>query len=131
MFFSNFYRKVLDEFYGNPMLLLKKGPRPKSTIYVSDKYKIFLGWLSTLPYISEKYITKINGIAFGNTWLHQTFPECVSSQLIYWHARRNCNLWSASWFYCEISYIIDENSCLKYCIFTKLSNFGLIFFDLG
>ena len=44
--------------------------------------------------------------------------------LIYRHARCNCKLWKALWFYCVfwvLSYIIDEFSCLKYCIFTKLS----------
>ena len=65
--------------------------------------------------------------------------------LTYWYARCICKLWNALWFYCVFwvlicqmylqvmegslillrfwvfSYIIDEYSCLKYCIFTKLS----------
>ena len=42
--------------------------------------------------------------------------------LLYWHAW--CDYTFASWFYCEFqefSYIIDEYSCLKCCIFTRLS----------
>ena len=36
--------------------------------------------------------------------------------MIYQHARYDCKLWNALWFY-----IIDEYSWLKYCISTKLS----------
>ena len=45
--------------------------------------------------------------------------------LIYCHARCNYKLWKAHWFRCvfkEFSYIIDDHSCLKCCIFTKLSH---------
>ena len=43
---------------------------------------------------------------------------------IYYHSRCYRKLWSLYWFECifqEFSYIIDEYSCVKYCIFTKLS----------
>ena len=36
----------------------------------------------------------------------------------------NCKLWNAPWFcliFLRISYIIDDYSCLKYCILTKVS----------
>ena len=44
--------------------------------------------------------------------------------LIYWYVRCDCKLWSSIWFYCifcVFSKIFDEHSCLKCCIFTKLS----------
>ena len=44
--------------------------------------------------------------------------------LIYRQARYDCNLWKALWFHCVFwvfLYIIDKHTCLKYCIFTKLS----------
>ena len=43
--------------------------------------------------------------------------------MIYWYLRCHCNLWKNPWFYCDFwvfSYIIEDHSCLKYCIFTKL-----------
>ena len=44
--------------------------------------------------------------------------------LMYWHTSCNCNLWKAFWFYSVFwvfSHIIDEYSCLKCYIFTKIS----------
>ena len=44
--------------------------------------------------------------------------------LIYWHARCDCTLWNAIWFYCVFwvfSYIIDDLSCLNCFISTKLA----------
>ena len=64
---------------------------------------------------------------FGNTYLHLTFTECVSNQNTYF------DVWPCQMLlqviegrlvllnFKEFSYKIDENSCLKYCIYTQLS----------
>ena len=49
---------------------------------------------------------------------------------MYYLARCDCKLWKVSSillrFFWVLSYIIDEHSCLKRCIFTKLSQMCLI-----
>ena len=60
--------------------------------------------------------------SFTNLWQN----VCLTNTyiLIYWNARRIYKLWKALRFYCVFwvfSYIIDEYSCQRYCIFTKLS----------
>ena len=44
--------------------------------------------------------------------------------MISWHARCDCMLWNALWFYCVFwvfSYTIYDHLCLNCCISTKLS----------
>ena len=74
-----------------------------------------------------KMISKtLTAFEFGCTLLQQILQNVwlINTHiLIYWHVRCNCELWKALWFYCVFwvfSYFIDEFSCLKYCIFTKL-----------
>ena len=79
--------------------------------------------------MSEKNITKnerhLSLVAHSFTKLSQNVCLINTHILIYWHARCDCKLWKLLWFYCVFfwvfSYIIDEYSCLKYCIFTKHS----------
>ena len=40
----------------------------------------FLGRTTTLPYMSKKISQKRAAIAFGGTYFHQTFIECMSNQ---------------------------------------------------
>ena len=58
------------------------------------------------------------------TKLSQNVSLINTQNLIYLYARCNSKLWKALWFYCVFwvfSYMIDDHSCLKFCIFTKLS----------
>ena len=62
--------------------------------------------------------------AYIFTKLSQNLCLINTHILTYWHARCGCKSWNAFWFYCVFrvfSYINDNYSCLKYCIFTKLS----------
>ena len=70
----------------------------------------------------------LTGLFFwaDNTTL-QTFIECMSkidrNIQIYRHARYDCKLWNAIWFYSvfwAFSYIIIDHSCLNCWISTKL-----------
>ena len=85
---------------------------------------VFLGRTATL---SENISQKWASLAFGSIYLHKLSQNvCLIKThiLTYWHARCNCVLWSDPWFCCvfqEFSYIVDDYLCLKYCIFTKLS----------
>ena len=85
---------------------------------------VFLSRATTLPYV-KKISQKWVAFTFGSIYLHQTFTECVSNQYAqYWHARCDRKLWKAIWFFSVLwvfSYIIYDYSCLKCCIFTKLS----------
>ena len=56
----------------------------------------------------------------GHTYLHQTLTEYVSNQYTHFDSDMPDVTVSYCIFY-ESSYIIDEHSCLKYFIFTKLS----------
>ena len=65
-------------------------------------------------YMSEKYF---------NVYVVNTHIS------VYWHARCDCNLWKAFWFYCVFwvySYIIIDHTCLNSCISTKLSLFVFV-----
>ena len=83
-----------------------------------------LGWAKTLTYVCKKYHKNewhLSLVAHTFTQLLHNMCLINTHIFIYWYVRCNCKLWKALWFYCIFSYIIDEYSCLKYCIFTKLS----------
>ena len=58
------------------------------------------------------------------TKLPQNVYLVSNNILIYRHARYDCKLWNAHWFYWVFLgifiHFIDDHSCLKCCIFTKL-----------
>ena len=101
----------------------KKGPRPKWTIYkhVSDNSKKCLSvGNSGILFVVVCHLCLV---AHRFTILSQHMYLVATHILIYWYARCDCKLWNALWFYCiflVFSYIIDDH-CLKYCLFTKLS----------
>ena len=65
---------------------------------------------------------------FGNTYLYQTFTECVSN-LYTFISKSDIPSVTASYgtvfdciaFFWVFSYKIDNNLCLNFCLFTKLS----------
>ena len=78
----------------------------------------------TLPYIWKNkwhylcLVEHIIGKLSRNLYLINT------NTLIHWKARFDCQLWKVLWFYYVfwvLLYIIDDYSCLKCFIFTKLS----------
>ena len=89
---------------------------------------IFLGRTATLPYVWKTISQKWAPFAIGSTSLHQTFTEYVSNQYTHFDIlicqmrlqvmEQLLILLCIFWVF---SYIIDKHSCLKYCIFTKLS----------
>ena len=86
-----------------------------------------LGRTKTLTYdwnFFHKNEQNLYFVTHNFTKLSQNICLIKTHILIYLFAKCNCNLWKAFWFYCVFlgfSYIIDKHSCLKYCIFTKLS----------
>ena len=91
-------------------------------------FQTFFGKLENIALCLKNILKKWTEFVFGNTYLHQTFTESLVNFcqyiLMYWHARCDSKLWKALWLYCVFwvfSYIIDKHSCLKYCIFIKLS----------
>ena len=91
-------------------------------------FEIFcLGRSKKLPYVCKKYHKNerhLSLVTHSVTKLSQNMCLINTHILVYWHDRCDYKLWNAPWFYCVFwvfSYIIDEHSCLKYCIFTKLS----------
>ena len=95
------------------------------------EYLIFetlcLGRSKTLTCVFKKYhknephLFLVKGIF---TKLSQNLCLINTHICMYQYVRCDCKLWNALWFYCVFwvfSYIIDDNSCLKYCTFTKLS----------
>ena len=73
----------------------------------------------------ENILQKRASFAFDSTYCHSQNVCLLNSHiLIYWYARCDCKLCDAHWFYCVFwvfSYIIDDHSCLKCWISTKLS----------
>ena len=84
--------------------------RSKSLYYVWKKYRKNERHLC----LEAQFFTKLSqNVCLINTHI-----------LIYWYAKYNNKLWKALWFYFVFrvfSDIIDEHSCLKYFIYTKLS----------
>ena len=66
----------------------------------------------------------ISHFSDSSTKLSQNVCLIKMHIFIYWYVRCCCELWKPFWFYCVFwlfSYIIDEYSCLEYCILTKLT----------
>ena len=89
---------------------------------------LYLGSSKTLPYVWKKYHKNEQHLCYvkhNSTKLSQNVNLINIHILIYRYARYNCKLWKALWFhrvFWVFSYIIDEHSRLKCCIFTKLSH---------
>ena len=70
-------------------------------------------------------LTKWTLIMSQYQWYTNYSIDSIFDNFLKAYHRCDCNLWSAPWLYCVFfwvfSYIIDEHSCLKYCIYTKLS----------
>ena len=96
---------------------MKSNPM-KAFMVTSVYFLIFetdsLGETATLPYMFEKISQK---------WTPSAL--CIFTKLSQnLSARYDCRLCSPRWIYCIFlifSYIFIDNSCLKYCIFTKHS----------
>ena len=80
-----------------------------------------------LPYVWKMYSKNeqhLRLVAHIFTKLSQNVCLINTNILMYQHARCDCKLWKALWFYwvfCVFSYIFDDHLCLNCCIFTKLS----------
>ena len=78
-------------------------------------------------HMSEKISQKWTPFLFGNTYLHQTFTECVSNRYPHFGVLI-CQMWLQVMEsplillrFCVSSYIIDDYSHLNCCISNKLS----------
>ena len=74
--------------------------------------------------MSEKNERHLSLVTHSFSRLSQSVCLINTHILIYCHARYICKLWKVFdfiTFFGYFSYIIDEYSCLKYCIFTKHS----------
>ena len=87
---------------------------------------VFLYRTATLPYVWIKS-QKWTAFALGNTYLHQTFKECVSNQYTRFYILK-CQMWLHVMErplillrFSVFSYLIYDYSCLKCFIFIKLS----------
>ena len=83
-----------------------------------------LGSSKTLPYVWKKYHKNEQHLCLVThifTKLSENVCLISTRILLHWYVRYNCKLWKSFWFHWVFSYIIDEHSCLKYYIFTKLS----------
>ena len=88
----------------------------------------FLDRSARLPYVWKKYHRNERHlclVAYSFIKLSQNICLINIDILMYWQITCSCKLWHAPllWlvFFKEFLYIIDDNSWLKYCIFTKLS----------
>ena len=77
--------------------------------------------------MSEIMSQKWTAFVFGVKYLHQTFTECVSNQYTHFDTSI-CQIWLQVmeshlilFLFCVFSCILDEDSCLKFFILTKLS----------
>ena len=81
----------------------------------------------TLPYVWKKYLKNERYLCLvTHSFTKHSQNVCLINThiLVNRYPRCDCKLWNASWSYrvfWVFSYIGDEHSCLKYCIFTKLS----------
>ena len=100
-------------------LMLRPGKFTKIVYFIRDYLKEADFLLSRLfvwagrqhwP-MSEKISQNRTAFVFGNSYLHQTFTECVSVSAL------TCQMWLQVM---ELSLI--NHSCLKYFIFTKFDN---------
>ena len=47
---------------------------------------------------------------------------------MYWNAKCHCKLWNIPWLCCVFFVIINKHLCLKGCLFTKLSDYSIIWY---
>ena len=109
----------------------------KSTIYIIQDYPNMTGFLifetlclgrsKTLSYVWKKYHKNERHLCLvRHSYIKFSQNKCLNNTniLTYLYASSNCKLWNALAFiafFWVFSYIIDDHSCLDYCIFTKLS----------
>ena len=84
---------------------------------------VFLGRSATLPYVWKIISQKWAAFAFGSTYLHQTFTECMFNQYTHFDTS-TCQMWLQV-VECHLILLhflgIFIHYCLNYCISTKLS----------
>ena len=84
----------------------------------------FIGQAGNTALCLKNNITKMGLVVHNFTKHSQNVCLINIHILMYRHARYDCKLWNAFWFYnvfWALSYIINDHSCLNCCISTKLS----------
>ena len=84
----------------------------------------FSGQVGNTAICLRKRYHKMRFVTYIFTKLAQNVCPINTHILIYQHTRCNWKLWKAQWlysFFLVFSYIIDDYSCLKNCIFIKIS----------